>query len=74
LQNFRKLFIKAIQNSASDLFHPCPFAGKLSMLNLSISKDAIMIVPAGNYFLLTTVFDDFDSKIFLINTTFEIFE
>lgn len=74
LHNFQKLAIRAIEKSAKELFHPCPFEGKLSMPNLTITKDAVMIVPSGKYILLTTVFDSLDSKIFLINTTFEIFE
>lgn len=74
LQNFQKLIIRAVKKSALDLFRPCPFEGKLSMTNLTISKDALLMVPKGKYYTVATFFDDFDSKIFLINATFEVFE
>lgn len=46
--------------------HPCPYVGIFSLLNLTISNELTVKLPAGKYLGISRFFDDSDDNIITV--------
>lgn len=52
---FAKALIQSFKEKIPQLFHDCPYQGKYEMINASISKKLITILPVSLYFLVVLI-------------------
>lgn len=73
-KNFQKLSYESLKKSMPGIFRRCPYHGRLQYSDVTPMLEALRVFPLGRFKSSINIYDDIDDAIFVINSTFKIYE